>query len=262
MELGIQGKVALITAASKGIGFAAAQALAREGCCVVLCARNAGKLEDSARSLEMKYGTMVLAHPADVTRPDDLVDLFAQINQRFGRLDILVANAGGPPSGDFFNFSDGDWTRAYELTLLSAVRLSRLAAPGMIQRQWGRIVYITSVSVKQPIEGLVLSNALRAAVTGLAKTQAAAWGGNNVLVNCVGPGFTRTDRLIGLYQKEAEAAGMPLEELLRAKAQAIPLKRLAEPEEIGSVIAFLCSEQAAYVTGSSLLVDGGLVKSI
>ncbi len=262
MELGIKGKIALVTAASKGIGFAVAKQLAQEGCEVCICSRDYPNILEAARVIEEATSRVVHPYQADVTKQEDIERLTQAITAKFGQLDILVVNAGGPSSGDFFAFSDQDWMQAWELNFMSAVRLSRLAAPGMLERKWGRIVYLTSISVKQPIEGLILSNAVRSAVVGLAKTQALTWGKDNVLVNNVGPGFTRTDRLMDLYQKEAAARGTTLQDLLEEKASSIPLRRMGEPDEIAAVITFLCSEKAGYVTGSSIMVDGGMVKGV
>lgn len=254
MDFGLQERVAIVCASSKGIGRAAAQALAQEGVRLALCARGREALETTADELR-SAGATVLAIPADLRREQDIETVFQRTLDVYGRLDILITNTGGPPPGRFEQHDDAAWQAAFESLLLSVVRLSRLALPEMRQRGWGRIVNVTSSSVKQPIANLVLSNALRAAVTGMAKTLSQEVAGNGITVNCVAPGRILTDRLTQLHggsEAEARAQG----------GQGVPMQRVGEPADMGNAIAFLCSEQAAYITGVTLQVDGGLIQSV
>jgi len=254
MDLGIKGKVALIAAASQGLGLACAAALAAEGVRIAICARNEEKLSAAAHQIRKQSGAEVFAQAADVKNPEELRHFVAAVNQAFGHVDICIANAGGPPAKPFRETTQEDWHAAVDANLMSTVNLAREVLPGMCDRQWGRFLTITSAAVKQPIEGLVLSNAVRAAVAGLTKTLANECGPYNVLVNNLCPGYTATARL------ESLAADNP--EIRERWLKQIPLGRFGTPEEFGSVAAFLCSEQAGYVTGVSLAIDGGLVRSL
>ncbi len=263
MNLGLKGKVALVLAASKGLGRASAATLAAEGASVIIGARNRQTLETTAKDIELETGSRVLAVPTDVTREKELEIIVAATVQEFGYIDILVNNAGGPPSGTFDTVGDEQWQSAFELNLLSAVRLVRLALPHMRQRGSGRIINIVSTSVKEPIEGLLLSNALRMAVVGLAKTLSLELAPDNITVNNVCPGRFLTDRLRhGHMIKEKIARGMSEAEALRSVAQDIPMGRIGKPEELAALVAFLASEQAGYITGTTIQVDGGLVRAM
>ena len=254
MDLGIRGKAALVTAGSQGLGRATAMALAAEGVHVALCARNEKGLGQAAHAIRTETGADVFTQTADVGQPDSLRTLIDTVVARFGRIDICVANAGGPPSKSFRETTTEDWQSAINLNLISTVNLARAVLPGMCERLWGRFLTITSASVKQPIDGLVLSNSVRAAVAGLTKTLANECGPYNVLVNNLCPGYTATARLEGL------AAGKP--ELRDRWLNQIPVGRFGKPEEFGAVAAFLCSEQAGYITGVSLAVDGGFTRGL
>ncbi len=257
MDLGLRDKVALVTAASKGLGRAAAMELAREGAAVAIAARTAAGVEAAAAEIRAATGARVLAVTADVSREADLIRLAGEVTAIYGRIDVLVNNAGGPPPGRFSEVSDEDWLHAAELTLLSAVRLTRLVLPGMRARRWGRIVNITSISVKQPIATLVLSNALRSGVVAMAKTLAGEVAAEGVTVNNVCPGYFLTDRVRNLAQHTAQAEGRAVSEVLAAQEAAVPMQRIGRPEELAAMIAFLASERAAYITGATIQVDGG-----
>jgi len=258
MDLGLRDRTALVTAASKGMGKACALGLAAEGARVVMCARTETDLRSSADEVRAKTGAEVVAMAADVTRADQVTALVARAREVFGGVDVLVANAGGPPRGRFDELSDEQWYDAFELSLLSVVRLVREVLPSMRERRWGRIVTIQSTSVKQPIDGLDLSNGVRPGVAGLTKTLAADLGRDNILVNTVCPGRILTDRLLA----GARQAGLSREEYLAKASDDIPLGRVGTPEEFANVVVFLASEKASYVTGVALQVDGGLVRGL
>ncbi|TVR85888.1 MAG: SDR family oxidoreductase [Trueperaceae bacterium] len=251
MNLQIAGKTALVTGGSKGIGYAIAAGLVAEGARVVVSARDQGMLEAAVQRLGEDGGD-VLAIAADVSSAKGVRGLVDAAVERVGHVDVLIANAGGPPSGLPSNLDDGAWARATELTLMSAVRLARAVLPGMRERGWGRIVNVTSLSVKQPINDLTLSNALRAAVTAFARTLANEVASEGVTVNAVAPGYTATERLEELFADDYARARL---------LASIPAKRFAAPEEVAAAAVFLCSQQAAYVTGQTLVVDGGMVAS-
>lgn len=261
MDLGLNGKTALVTASSRGLGRACAAELAHEGADVAICARGETELREAAERLEEEGDGEVLAVPCDVTDPDDIARLISRTEEELGPIDILVANAGGPPNGDLREFTDDDWQGAFELNLLSAVRLARAVLPGMRDRDWGRVVFVTSLSVREPLPGLVLSNAMRLGVTGLAKTLSNEFAADGVTVNTALPGYTLTDRMRELFAADAEERGITLEDRLREVAESIPAGRLAEPEEFSALVAFLCSGRASYVTGTAVQVDGGFVGS-
>jgi len=262
MQTGLSGKCAIVCAASKGLGRATALALAREGARVVVSARTASTLEASAAAIREATGAFVVPIVADVARADDVTRLLDQSSVALGAIDILVTNTGGPKSGRFETLSDEDWTRSIDSLLLSVVRLCRGVIPHMRRQGGGRILNVTSVSVKQPINGLALSNALRAAVTGLSRTLANELAADNILVNCVAPGYTRTDRVVELAQASALREGIPVDAVQRRTEAEIPLGRLGTPDEFGDVVAFLASDRASYITGTTLQVDGGFVKGL
>lgn len=262
MDLGLKGRAALVCGSSQGLGRAIAQALAAEGSDVMLNARSEGRLHTTRDEIERATGARIRAFPADLTDPAAIEALVAAALEAFGKIDILVTNTGGPPSGPFESHSAETWRHAIENNLESVVNLVRAVLPGMKERRWGRIVNVTSISVKQPVGGLILSNSLRAAVTGFAKTisnEAAPYG---VTVNCVLPGYTRTERLVDLAEANASRSGGTVEDVYAGWETEIPMARLGEPEEIGAMAAFLCSEKAAYVTGQSVAVDGGWIKGL
>jgi len=263
MDLGIRGKVAIVLAASKGLGRACAAALAAEGINLVIGARNQQVLEETARQIERTTGSKVLAVPTDVTKAEELVRIADNALREFGHIDILVNNAGGPPAGNFDAFSDEQWQAAFELNLLSIVRMIRLVLPSMRAQGSGRIINIVSTSVKQPIDNLLLSNSIRPGIIGLAKSLSLELAPANITINNVCPGRILTDRIRQLERiDEKVQQGMSEEEILQKSAQGIPMRRLGKPEEVGALVAFLASQQAAYITGTTIQVDGGQTRSL
>ncbi|MFZ3256259.1 MAG: SDR family oxidoreductase, partial [Candidatus Acidiferrales bacterium] len=247
MDLGLKGRVAIVAAASKGLGRAVAEELARDGAEVAICARSAANLKNAADAIRKATGREVFSQELDVTRADAVHGFVAAVQKRFGRVDICVTNAGGPPSKKFLDISLEDWRNAFELTLMSAVYFAREVLPLMRQRHWGRLIAITSVSVKQPIDNLLLSNSLRAGVTGLMRTLANEFGPDGVTVNCVCPGYTLTERLDDLAEIQAKTAGLSREKIFERLSAQVPLGRVGKPEELAAVVAFLASERASYV---------------
>ncbi len=256
MDLGINGRVAVVAASSKGLGRGIAHELAREGCRVVINGRDAESLARTAREIADDTGAEVHAFAGSVSDPDACQGLIDAAVKTFGGLHILVTNTGGPAPGPFEAFDDTGWREAVDVTLLNVVRLIRAATPHMRSAKWGRIVNLTSVSAKEPIAGLLLSNAMRAAVHGLAKTLSRELA-PDILVNNVVPGLHRTDRLEHLADVRAEAWGCSKEEAFERLAETIPLGRLGQPEELAAAAAFLCSQRASFITGQSIVVDGG-----
>lgn len=262
MDLGITGKTAIVAAASKGLGKAAALGFANEGTNLAICAREKTALVKTAEEIMSATSARVLPIITDITNPDDIQKLVTKVADEFGRIDILVTNAGGPPTGLFSNFDDKDWQDAITLNLLSTIRLCRQAIPYMRKAGGGRIVNVVSVAAKQPIEGLILSNSIRAAVIGLAKTLSSELAGDNILVNNICPGWILTDRLSSVVRKRAEAQGETYETALADITANIPLGRCGTPKEVADLIVFLCSERASYITGATIQVDGGLIKGL
>lgn len=242
MDLGLRGRVAIVAAASKGLGKAVALGLAREGASVAICARGEADLNSAAAEMPSE----VFSHVVDVTREEEVREFVRMTHARFGRIDICVTNAGGPPAKPFAETSVGDWREAVELNFMSTLFFAREVLPILREQKWGRLIAITSVAVKQPIDGLILSNSVRPAVAGLVKSLSNEYARFNVLVNNVCPGYTGTERLKSIGA--------------RPEAQ-IPLGRVADPEEFANVVVFLASERASYITGTSILVDGGLTKA-
>jgi 3-oxoacyl-[acyl-carrier protein] reductase len=262
MDLGLKGKVAVVCAASKGLGRAVAHELAAEGASIVMCARGEKALNAARDAIVSATKAKALAVVADVATLDGLDDIASQAMERFGRVDILVNNAGGPPSGPFEKHNWTEWQSTVELTLRSAVELTRRLLPGMRERRWGRVLNINSIAAKQPVEGLMLSNSIRSAVTGWARTLANEVARDNITVNNLLPGFTRTERVKELNEASAAREGLTVEEIERKTEGQIPMRRMAEPEEFAAVVAFLASERASYITGQSIAVDGGWIRSL
>jgi 3-oxoacyl-[acyl-carrier protein] reductase len=262
MELGLGGKVALVAGSSSGLGRAVAEELAREGASLVICARGEERLLEAREQIAAGHGVEVEAVSVDLSKPDEVDRLVAAALDRFGRVDVLFTNTGGPPAGPFDSHGPEVWDAAVRQNLFSVVNLVRGVLPGMRERGWGRIVNCTSVAVKQPIDGLMLSNSVRAAVTGFARTLANEVAPHGVTVNNVLPGFTRTDRLGALAERIAEDRGVTVEDAYGQWDEAIPAGRLGEPPELGALVAFLASERAAYITGQSICVDGGWVRGL
>jgi 3-oxoacyl-[acyl-carrier protein] reductase len=262
MDLGIKGKVAFVAAASKGLGRAVAEELAAEGASLILCARNAENLNLVAEQIAETSGVPVLPVAADVSNADDVARAVQAGIEKFGRIDILVTNAGGPPAGGFDDLNRDMWESATRLTLNSVLELTRAVLPGMKERQWGRILNITSITVKQPVDNLMLSNSLRAAVTGFARTLANEVATDGITVNNILPGYTRTERMEELARAASEREGISEAEASAKREAEIPMRRLGEPREFAALAAFLVSERASYITGTSIPVDGGWIRSL
>jgi 3-oxoacyl-[acyl-carrier protein] reductase len=261
MELGLRGRVALVCAASQGLGKAAAAALAREGAHVVICSRDRKKLEAAAKEIATGDGR-VLPVVADLTKPRDIARCVASVVKEFGRIDVLVTNAGGPPAGTFPGLKDADWQTGFERNLLSAVRCIREVLPHMQKQHWGRIINLTSYTVKQPINDLIISSAIRPGVLGLAKILSNQYAREGILVNTVAPGNYLTARQEDLARTRAGEKGMSFEAYLEAQSKDIPVGRLGRPEELADVITFLASERASFITGATIAVDGGQVRGL
>lgn len=262
MDLGLKDRVALVAASSQGLGKAVAMGLAREGAKLALCSRAASAIEAAAEEIRRETGAEVLAWPVDVTDEEQVHRMVQEAHDRFGRIDICITNAGGPPSKPFDATTVDDWRRAVDLNLMSTLYLAREVLPLMKARRWGRLVTITSLTVKQPVDGLILSNSVRAAVTGLVKSLANEYAAHNILVNNVCPGYTATDRLNVLSKTMAQASGVTPADIEKRWTSQIPLGRLGQPEEFADAVVFLCSERASYITGQSLLIDGGFAKGL
>lgn len=262
MDLGLKDRVALVAASSQGLGKAVALGLAREGAHLALCARTAATLEAAAAEIRAETGVQVMTRAVDVTDYQQVRSFVAGVVERFGHLDICVANAGGPPSKTFAETTVEDWHAASDLNLMSTVYFAKEALPLMQQRRWGRFIAITSVTVKQPVEGLILSNAVRSGVNGLVKTLANEYGPYNVLVNNVCPGFTATARLMSLAETLAQKQSVTPAEVEERWAAQAPLHRVGQPEELANLVVFLASDRASFITGTSIAVDGGLVKGM
>ncbi len=262
MNLGIRGRTALVAASSTGIGRAIAEGLAAEGARVGLCSRTEAPVRRAAAEIAERHGVETCAVVCDLSGREGPRRFVGEASSRLGAPAILVTNAGGPPPGLFEEVGDDAWRAAFDLTLMSAVRLIREALPGMRAQRWGRIVNIASISVRQPIEGLILSNALRSAVMGLAKTLSREVGPDGILVNNVCPGYTSTDRLSDLAQRRAAARRISAEAIFEEWRASTPVRRIGTPAEVASLAVFLCSEAASYVTGQTVCADGGLVAGI
>lgn len=261
MELGLKDKVALVAGASKGLGKAVALGLAREGAHVAIISRDQKRIDLAAKVIHDATGAQVLAIAADVMRAQDIQRSVDETVKRFGTIHILVTNAGGPPPAAFMALTEEQWQNAIEQTLMSAVRLSRAAIPFMQKQKWGRILHISSYSVKHPIENLMLSNSIRSAVVGLSKTQAIELSKDGILVNSILPGWTLTQRVDQLMNDRAARSNMSVRDELAKIEKEIPLGRMGTPEEFANVVVFLASECASYVNGVALPIDGGATRT-
>jgi len=262
MDLGLKGKVALVAAASNGLGRAIAEELAAEGATLGICARGERALNDARDAIAARTGATVHAIAADVGTREGIAAVTRGVIERFGRIDVLIGNAGGPPSGTFETLDWDAWQAAVDLTLRSAVEMTRAVLPGMRERGWGRVIHVTSLTVKQPIDGLMLSTSIRAAVTGFSRTLANEVAGEGITVNTILPGFMNTERFVELNQATAGREGVAVEAVERRFREQIPMRRVGEPRELAALAVFLASERASYITGQSIPVDGGWVRGI
>lgn len=262
MDLGIAGKVALVCGSSAGLGRAIADALAAEGCRVAVNGRDQERLNHAVALLAQRHETEIAGFRADVSVPAQTTDLVDQVRQRFGSLDILVCNAGGPSAAPFERTPPEHWQAALDLNLLSTVHLCRAAVPLMRERRWGRIICLTSVAARQPIAGLILSTTARAGVLGFSKCLSDELAGEGITVNAVCPGYMHTDRVTDLVAQRAAQTQRSTHQILAGYVADIPAGRMGEPEELAAAVAFLASEKAGYITGVALQVDGGYIRSI
>ena len=262
MDTGLKNRVAIVAASSRGIGRATAEAFAAEGCRVAMCARQEESLRVAAEQIKRQHGADVFAAPLDVTDPRAVHDFVQHTVSALGSADICVTNAGGPPAKGFLDTTLDDWRNAVVANFLSAVYFAREVIPHMQRKRWGRIITITSITTKQPVAELVLSNAVRAAVVGLVKSLANEFGKDGILVNNVGPGYTATDRLKQLAKARSAASGKPEKEFFDAWAADSAVKRVGDPREVAETIVWLASERASYITGQTILVDGGAYKGL
>jgi 3-oxoacyl-[acyl-carrier protein] reductase len=262
MDSGLKGRAVIVAASSQGIGRATAEAFAAEGARVAICARTEKTLKQAAEEMRSRYQAEVFDQPVDVTSAHEVHEFVHAVAKLFGRIDVCVTNAGGPPAKNFLSLSIEEWRNAVELNFMSVVAFAREAIPFMQRNGWGRFITLTSLSVKQPIQDLVLSNAVRAAVVGLVKSLANEFGRDGILVNNVAPGYTATDRLKSLASTRAQKMGIDPDMIMKSFAADTPLGRVATPEEVADVIVWLASDRASYITGQTILVDGGAYKGL
>jgi 3-oxoacyl-[acyl-carrier protein] reductase len=262
MDLGLKGRAAIVAAASSGLGRAVARELAREGARVAICARTAADVERTGAEIRAETGAEVYAQAVDVRDAGAVSRFVTAVEERFGRVDICVTNSGGPPSKPFAETKLEDWRAAVELLLMSAVCFARETLPRMQKNKWGRFITITSYAVKQPVDGLLLSNSIRSAVTGLVRTLANEYAADGITVNNVCPGYTATERLGELAETISARTVVTPAEVFEGWKKQIPAGRIGKPEEFAAVVAFLASERASYVNGTSIAIDGGIVRSL
>jgi len=257
MELGLKGKSAIVCGASRGLGRACAEALADEGVKLVVCSRDFDRIFQAARSIAETYGSPAIPIAADLTHPETPEKLVREAVAKYGGVDILVNNMGGPPPGRLEELDDSEWEEAFRAVLMPAVRMTRAVLPLMTKKRWGRIINLASISVKQPIPNLMLSNSLRSAVVGMAKTLAPRAASKGVLVNTIAAGSFDTERLRSLLRSQAKNTGLTEQEAAAKLASTIPMGRIGRPEELAWLVTFLASERASYITGATIQVDGG-----
>jgi 3-oxoacyl-[acyl-carrier protein] reductase len=262
MELGLKGRGVIVAASSEGMGRATAEAFAREGAQVAMCARTELTLRQAADEIRTATGAEIYAAPLDVTDAGAVQRFVEQAAKQFGRIDVCVTNAGGPPAKNFLSITPDEWRRAVDQNFMSVVHLAKAVIPYMQRHRWGRILTITSVSVKQPLPELTLSNAVRAAVVGLVKSISNEFGKDGILANNVAPGYTTTERLKELAGTRALAAGVSTQQIYEQWAADAPVRRLADPKEVADTIVWLASERASYITGQTILVDGGIYRGL
>ena len=262
MDLGLKGKVALVAAASTGLGRAVAEELAAEGASLILCARTEERLNATCDAIRQQFGADVIDVAGDLSVRSDIERIVSNGVGRFGQIDILVTNNGGPPAGKFDSLSREDWENATRDLLMSVIELTNLVLPGMKERRWGRILNITSIAVKQPVDNLMLSNSIRAAVTGFARTLANEVAEFGITVNNIMPGYTATERVNELADTLAKREDVDASDIRARWESEIPMRRLGDPREFAALAAFLVSERASYITGSSIAVDGGWIRAL
>jgi 3-oxoacyl-[acyl-carrier protein] reductase len=262
MDLGLKDRVALVCGASKGLGKAVALGLAREGARLAICSRNLENIQQAAEEIRGETGTEIISLPADLSSAEASRRFFREAQHHYGQVDILVNNAGGPPSLSFPDLNDEHWQAAFQLILMSAVTLMKEVIPVMQARKFGRIINLTSVAVKQPIPGLILSNALRTGLVGLAKTLSGLYAPDNILINNVCPGYTLTERVRELSEVMAQRQNITPEAVIKGWEAEIPLGRLGRPEEVADLVVFLASEKAGFITGATIPVDGGFCRGV
>lgn len=262
MDLGIRGKTAIVCGASRGLGRACAEVLAGEGVNLVICSRNFDRIFEAAKSIAETYGVNTEPIAADLSLPESPEKLVGKTVGKFGKIDILINNAGGPTPGKFEDLDDREWEEAFHLTLMSAVRMTRAVLPVMTSNGWGRVVNLASISVKQPIPGLMLSNSLRSAVVGMAKTLATEVASKGILINTIATGNFDTERLRSIFKNQVNSMGLTEKEVREKHEAAIPIGRIGRPEELAWLAAFLASERASYITGTTIQVDGGLCSGL
>jgi 3-oxoacyl-[acyl-carrier protein] reductase len=262
MDTGLKGRSVIVAGSSEGMGRSAAEAFAREGARVAMCSRTEKNVMAAADQIRSKYKADVFAMPADASDAASVERFVKAVVDKFGGVDVCVTNAAGPPSRNFFTATNDEWRKAFDMNFMSTVHFARQCIPWMQKQKWGRIITITSVSVKQPIPDLILSNAIRAGVVGLVKSMANEFGKDGITVNNVGPGYTATERLKSLAATRALAAGLKPEDMYEKWSADTPLKRIAQPEEVADAIVYLASDRASYITGQTLLVDGGSYRGL
>ena len=262
MDLGLKDKVVLVAASTSGIGRSVAEAFARERAKVVICGRDEARIADVVGKIKGVTGTEVVGIAVDLTSAESIENLVFEAGKQLGPIEILVNNAGHPPEGGYFQLTDDDWWEGFQLSFMSMVMLLRNVVPGMKAREWGRIINIASAGARQPMDGLLVSNALRAGVLGFSKSIAQEFAPYNITVNTVLPGYTETQRLADMASERAGFKKTTPQEIVKQWQEQVPMGRLAKPSEIASLVAFLASQPAGYITGQAVAADGGWIKSV